>query len=579
MSRDRSGNQRLISGLHEMGVDLFAGVNGGGIIHLTKMLSPYTQQSGCPDLPTLFTVSEYVAGFVPLGYHVATGGIGGCIATTGAATKLISSGITDAKFHNIPAVFVVGLNSTGSIGLAPLQDVSIHGAHIVPQLQAELGDSCLVVDDVTKLGSQLNQARSILLQSRPVVFACHPDVLSQNASPSLLEKVRFDGVEEDAFQHFLEDFMQRAHRHRVVLLVTDEAARNAGMRSLTTQLSERLGAPTLWTVNGSSGVSEENPYGYGHIGFGGNDAAAHIWENLEEGDVVLALGFEPGEYPLNLEPISAGMVYHLTAWRTPYGHSEENFAHHCQGGYRKVTGDLELLTNRMLEMFERKPPATDRQPVAPASLNSRSISSEARHVACVDFPEFLMRLHGSWRPGSVGFDDVCMSYKDRPYVTQRPRDAVRFYSTYHGSAMGGAFGMAVGAKLADPALNVFCFSGDGCYRLYGGALAECAHLGISLFIINNGSYAIVEQGLHKILPKVDYARYHSSLPPIDFLQAATACGWESCRVASDLSNLGQIIDRCYEPRRRSVLIEVPVDPRQEIGRNPRVERLTMQSYL
>src|SRR3989454_5579588 len=72
----------------------------------------------------MLTMGEYVAGFVPLGHWLASGRIAGCVTTTGAATKLGGSGMTDAKLHNIPAVYLIALNSTMSIGNAPLQDRS-----------------------------------------------------------------------------------------------------------------------------------------------------------------------------------------------------------------------------------------------------------------------------------------------------------------------------------------------------------------------------------------------------------------------------------------------------------------------
>src|SRR2546421_10905075 len=126
-------------------------------------------------------MGEYVAGFVPLGYYLASGQIGGCISTTGAATKLGGSGLTDAKLHNIPAVYLVAPSSTMSIGQAPLQDVSIHGMNIVPQLQAELGDGCVVIDDIDTMEEQLERAQSVLLESKPVAIAFYPDILSKPA--------------------------------------------------------------------------------------------------------------------------------------------------------------------------------------------------------------------------------------------------------------------------------------------------------------------------------------------------------------------------------------------------------------
>src|ERR1700704_1326206 len=144
-----SGNYWLIETLRRWGVTSYAGVNGGGLIHVAKHLQPLSDPSEATDgAPRMLTIGEYVAGFVPLGYYLASGRIAGCITTTGAATKLGGSGMTDAKLHKIPAVYLIALNSTMSIGQSPLQDVSIHGMNIMPQLQSGLGDGLVVVDNM-----------------------------------------------------------------------------------------------------------------------------------------------------------------------------------------------------------------------------------------------------------------------------------------------------------------------------------------------------------------------------------------------------------------------------------------------
>src|SRR6266700_6781108 len=181
-----SGNFWLIETLRRWGVTAYAGVNGGGLIHVAKHLEPLTDLSQATDgAPRMLTMGEYVAGFVPLGYYLASGRIAGCITTTGAATKLGGSGMTDAKLHNIPAVYLIALNSTMSIGNAPLQDVSEHGMNVVPQLEAELGEGCVVIDSVHSLEDGLRQAQRVLKRSKPVAIAFHPDVLSRPADSSV----------------------------------------------------------------------------------------------------------------------------------------------------------------------------------------------------------------------------------------------------------------------------------------------------------------------------------------------------------------------------------------------------------
>jgi acetolactate synthase-1/2/3 large subunit len=184
-----------------------------------------------------------------------------------------------------------------------------------------------------------------------------------------------------------------------------------------------------------------------------------------------------------------------------------------------------------------------------------------------------------WRPGSIGFDDVCTAYKDRQYVAQRPNANIRFFTAHDGSAMGGGFGLGVGAKCADPALHTFVFTGDGCWRLFGGALADAANLGMNVFIVNNGVYGIVDKGLEVIIPEHDKRLYHSKLPQIDFVKAAEAHGWDAARVAPDLSNLEDIVASCYKRDGRSFLVEVPIDADQLIGLNPRLTNLTTKTYL
>lgn len=576
---DSSGNRALVDTLRRWGITFFAGVNGGGVIHVAKQMEPFTDLSQAADgVPRMLTMGEYAAGFVPLGYYFASGRIAGCVTTTGAATKLGGCGLTDAKLHNIPAVYLIALNSTMSIGQAPLQDVSAYGMNTVPQLQAELGDGCIVIDNMQRLDTQLRRAQEVLQESRPVAIAFHPDVLSKpgEADVPWVERPRRFGRGD--FDAFCRTFPGEAAGRRVILYVGSEAARSPGMERLTTHLAEVLRAPTVWSVNGAGAVSRTNRYGYGYISFGGNDRAMELWRSITPEDIVIALGFDAGEYSLNLGKIPAGAVWHVTDLPGAYGHKQGEFKHRVAGEYHLVRGDIGLVVEAMLERFEQDGVADRPDIETHGTLNTRVISRDVK-PGCVDFVAFYEALDRMWRPHSIGFDDVCIAYKDRQYVTQRPHPHIRFFTTHDGSAMGGAFGLGVGAKIADPSLHAFVFTGDGCWRLFGGALADAAALDLRVFIINNGTYAIVDKGLEVVIPEVDKRRYHSRLPGIDFVAAARAHGWDGYTVKPDLSNLREIIDACYTQRGRSILVDVPVDGNQVVGLNPRLLNLTVKTYL
>ena len=59
-----SGNYWLIETLRRWGITTYAGVNGGGLIHVTKHLQPFSDLSEARDgVPRMLTMGEYVAGF------------------------------------------------------------------------------------------------------------------------------------------------------------------------------------------------------------------------------------------------------------------------------------------------------------------------------------------------------------------------------------------------------------------------------------------------------------------------------------------------------------------------------------
>ncbi len=573
-----SGNFALIDTLRKWGITFFAGVNGGGLIHVNKYLVPFTDLSQAGDgVPRMLTMGEYVAGFSPIGHYLASGRIGGCVATTGAATKLASSGITDAKLHNVPAVYIFALNSTLSVGMAPLQDVSEYGMNIVPQLQAELGEGAVIIDNINEFEERMAQARRVLQRSKPVAIAFHPDVLSKHAEADIAWATRPRTFHRSDVAQFLAEFPQQASERRVIVYVGGEAARSPGIEALTTELAETLSAPTVWSVNGANAVARDNRFGYGYISFGGNDRAMELWRSVSKDDVVIALGFDAGEYSLNLAKIPAGVVWHISDLKEAYGHKNGEFKHRVAGEYRRVRGDIGKVLEEVLPHLKRARIAT-KAVKPPTALNTREIPRGVRED-CVDFYAFYEQIDRMWRPNSIGIDDVCIAYKDRQYVTQRPNPNIKFWTTHDGSAMGGGFGIGVGAKAARPDVTTFVFTGDGCWRLFGGALADSANLDLRVFIVNNGTYGIVDKGLEVVVPEVHKRRYHSKLPSIDFVGAAKAHGWDGFLVKPDLSNLAEIMDACYEERGQSILIDVPVDNDQVLGLNPRLYNLTTETYL
>ena len=145
--------------------------------------------------------------------------------------------------------------------------------------------------------------------------------------------------------------------------------------------------------------------------------------------------------------------------------------------------------------------------------------------------------------------------------------------------MGSAFGLGVGAATADPNQHVFVFSGDGCFRLYGGNLMEANQLNMTLMIMNNGELSIIRDGCRHILKDSNAKIDHADIQDIHWEKLAAAFGWRFFRIQSDLSNLEKAMQSAYDTNPTSTLIEVPIDGKQVIGNNFRYANLKNHGNL
>lgn len=560
----QDGFKTLVDYLSLLGINSYAGVTGGGVVHYMKYLAPYKAEE---QTTSLFTISEYPAGFIPLGHYLATGNVSAAIATTGAATKLVSCGLSDAKLHNIPSVYVFPVSTILHTEDSALQDSSIYGSNIVQQLLAEFPQHVFLLDNPFTFAKQLELARQGLISRKPVIFLLDNEKMALPVE-HLPEHVTYQPLDKTSeIADFTKLLKEKVTGRRVLLLVGEEGMYEPNIRQLTTAVSQVLKAAVVWSMNGGNCVEGANPYGYGYISFGGNDKALDIWDSVTEEDVVLCIGVTPDEYTTDLKKIPAGDVFFITGIENAYGQIRGSYQHSVQHGLHQINGPIsEVLEGIVAERF-----STKACPLAPVDLNNREL--RAPQTGYADMAEVYNRLYHWWQPNSLVISDVCLAYKDYQYVTQRPNDLITYFSFYRGSAMGGAYGVAVGAKLAAPDKRVYLFSGDGCFRLYGGSLNEAKDLGIVLFLLDNHTYSIVAQGLPVILPTVEPERFHDTLSSMDYAKMAEASGWLSYSLSADLTNFEDILLEIEQNKNKSILVRVPVDPEQILGQNPRVRNL------
>ena len=161
-------NQFFIKFLSTLGIKDYFGVTGGGLIQLLKRLPPYKIASD--QEPRFYNLSEYAAGYAPLGYYLSTHQIAACVATTGAAQHLISNGASDARFMSIPAVYLLSLSSEYANDTYPIQDVSSHGMNMVSRFKQESHEDVFVIDSESPYIDIFDGIHKAIINCRPVMI-------------------------------------------------------------------------------------------------------------------------------------------------------------------------------------------------------------------------------------------------------------------------------------------------------------------------------------------------------------------------------------------------------------------------
>lgn len=360
-----NGYQALLALLQDIGVEYCSGVTGGGVIHFLKHLASHDAAKTRQDEPgpAFFSIQEYVAGFVPLGSYLVSGRVGACVATTGAASKLLACGLSDAKLHDIPAVYLMPLCPAANSELCPLQDTTEAGSDIVAQLKAELPDGVFLLDAPEQIGRRLQAARDRLAQQQPVVLLLEHQALNTPFENERTHRPVPTQPDWEGIQQFFDEFIQTCAGRRVTILAGEELARVPEAKQITTRLCQALGAPVVWSINGVNGVAHDNPYTYGCIAFGGNDVAMEHWQHIGADDVLLVLGACPDEYTLNLGPFPAGHTFLLSGLEHGYGRRDGSFRHRARHDYRQLIAPLENVLDVFCDVVEQFRPQTDRKSV------------------------------------------------------------------------------------------------------------------------------------------------------------------------------------------------------------------------
>jgi len=317
------------------------------------------------------------------------------------------------------------------------------------------------------------------------------------------------------------------------------------------------GIPSAETQAGKSALPHDHPLNLGAIGVTGtgaaNDAAKHA-------DVVLAVGtrlqdFTTGSRALFADPecriiglntqgfdagkhgaqplmadAKAGLAEleaALAGWKAPAGWSAQVQA--SRDAWLETAARYTAMSNQALP--------SDAQVVGAVQRQSRT--SDVVLCAAGGLPG---ELHKLWQAGAPG----------------------GYHMEYGYSCMGYEIAGGLGAKLADPAREVFVMVGDGSYLMMNSEIATSVMLGIKLTIVvlDNRGFGCINR-LQNATGGASFNNLlrdtrHETLPEIDFAAHAGAMGAISRKVTG-LAELETALAEARGHDRTSVIV-IDTDP-------------------
>ncbi len=317
------------------------------------------------------------------------------------------------------------------------------------------------------------------------------------------------------------------------------------------------GIPSAETQAGKSSLPHDHPLNLGAIGVTGTGAAN---EAAKTADVVLAVGtrlqdFTTGSRALFADPecriiglntqafdagkhgaqplvadakaVLAELEAALSGWKAPAGWSAQTQA--SRDAWLETAARYTATSNQALP--------SDAQVIGAVQRQSRA--SDVVLCAAGGLPG---ELHKLWQAGAPG----------------------GYHMEYGYSCMGYEIAGGLGAKLADPAREVFVMVGDGSYLMMNSEIATSVMLGVKLTIVvlDNRGFGCINR-LQNATGGASFNNLlrdtrHETLPEIDFAAHAGSMGAISRKVAG-LAELETALAEARNHDRTSVIV-IDTDP-------------------
>ena len=472
-----------------------------------------------------------------------TGSPGIAFVTRGPGATNAASGVHVAFQDSTPMILFVGQVASDQRDREAFQEVDYR------QMFAPLAKWVAEIDRANRIPEYVSRAFHVAQSGRPgpVVLALPEDMLSSEvtgapAPPAVLSS----GLAADADISAILDMLHNAERPFVIAggpAWSAEAAAALGRLAETTEL------PVGVSFRAQDYLDNRHPNYAGDVGIGTNPALA---ARVRDADVLLVLGPRLGEmttsgYSLLTPPVPSQKLIHV--------HPDPSEPGHVYRPTLSVAARADKVVQALAD--RAAPPARSRSdavrevraayeawqqpPVSPGALRMEHVIAELN--ATLPDDAILTNGAGNYAAWLHRF------YRYRCYRTQLAPTS---------GSMGYGLPAAIAAKLIDPARDVICLAGDGCFQMVAAEFGTACQYGANVVVLiaNNGQYGTIRMHQERTYPTRISG---TQMVNPDFAAWAQSYGGFGITVTED----AEFADAFAEARaaRRPAILDLKLSPR------------------